>query len=69
MMARRSKKGFREYVASQAHREDRVGMLAREWAAKRHWLLRLLFGPDSEALRAAAAKAMMEYGRETKKKK
>jgi len=62
-MARRSKKGFHAWLAQQQHRQDSVGIVAREFAAKRPWIARLLFGPKREVLATGSAKAMSEYDR------
>jgi hypothetical protein len=61
---RRSKKGFHQFLAQQPHRSDKVGMLARDVAAPRHWLSRLISGgPDQQELKHATAVAMFEYDR------
>jgi hypothetical protein len=66
---RRSKAGFFRWLTLQKHRQDRVGLLAREVAAPRHWLQRMIAGgPDAREIAHATARAMFEYDKHVAKR-
>src|SRR5689334_12195697 len=61
----RWKAAFFKWLSEQSHRHDRVGALAREVAAPRHWVSRLISGGPSRAeIAHATATAMSEYDRQ-----